>query len=220
MLTSYFCFPTRGDALDAMNDVHSVLGMVNAFLGARDPLDAFGGNETAVCGLSVVLSSAMNSLAVTQAELRETLRDKGKIRPVPEVELDTEEERAAWKEGYLTASIEARLKTTLSSSENVKPETGREEALAKRLQTILSAASVPVSEEDASDGNAVVAEKPAALSAREAAVLETYRKGYEIEAIAQAVNLKKTSVQRIIARLKATGDIPQDRGGECQAASA
>lgn len=46
------------------------------------------------------------------------------------------------------------------------------------------------------------------LSAREVAVLETFRKGYALDDIAQAVNLKKASVQRIIARLKATGDIP------------
>ena len=49
--------------------------------------------------------------------------------------------------------------------------------------------------------------KVAELSARELAIRETYNKGYPVEEIAKAVNLKKTTVQRVIDTLKSNGTI-------------
>jgi len=48
------------------------------------------------------------------------------------------------------------------------------------------------------------------LSAREAAIAETYRKGYPPEEIASAVNLKRATVERIIGQLKDAGSIPPE----------
>jgi len=58
------------------------------------------------------------------------------------------------------------------------------------------------------------------LSARDTAIAETYRKGYELEEIASAVNLKKQTVQRIIDRLQASGDLQIDKANSDQALSA
>lgn len=59
-----------------------------------------------------------------------------------------------------------------------------------------------------------------ALSAREVAIMETLRKGFGVEDIAQAVNLKKASVQQIIAKLKASGELPTDNDAPDRVASA
>lgn len=103
-------------------------------------------------------------------------------------------------------------RTSRRVADDVKVDVDRDEAFAARVAAMLVASG--------SGGDSAGVGEPAALTARDAAILETYRRGYELEAIAQAVNLKKASVQQIIERLRATGDIPQERGEEDQAASA
>lgn len=76
-----------------------------------------------------------------------------------------------------------------------------------------------LSEIDASE-NPATPIPPEALSAREVAIMEALRKGFGVEDIAQAVNLKKASVQRIIAKLRTTGDLPRDNDKVDRAASA
>lgn len=61
---------------------------------------------------------------------------------------------------------------------------------------------------------------PEILSAREVAIMEAVRKGYGVEDIAQAVNLKKAAVQRVIAKLRTSGDLPKDTDKTDRAASA
>lgn len=61
---------------------------------------------------------------------------------------------------------------------------------------------------------------PEILSAREVAIMEAVRKGYGVEDIAQAVNLKKAAVQRVIAKLRTSGDLPKDIDKVGKAASA
>ncbi|TXH34797.1 MAG: helix-turn-helix domain-containing protein [Rhodospirillaceae bacterium] len=56
-----------------------------------------------------------------------------------------------------------------------------------------------------------------AMTARDTAIVETYRKGYEVDEIARAVNLKKQTVQKIIERLRAAGDLPEKPDGSTSA---
>jgi len=48
------------------------------------------------------------------------------------------------------------------------------------------------------------------LTARDHAIVATIRQGYDLADVAQAVNLRKRSVQRIIDKLKADGALPDD----------
>lgn len=85
----------------------------------------------------------------------------------------------------------------------------------KMFETLKAAfSSTPQGEEQLSSAT------PEALSAREVAIMEAVRKGYGVEDIAQAVNLKKAAVQRIISKLRTTGDLPADTEKTDRAASA
>jgi hypothetical protein len=114
------------------------------------------------------------------------------------------ERRADWE----------RKRATIFTADDVAAAVRQErDRTIKMFETLKSSFDAAPEEEE---GEPAV--PPEALSAREVAIKEAVRKGYAVEDIAQAVNLKKAAVQRIISRLRTTGDLPAN-GGE-QAASA
>ena len=88
--------------------------------------------------------------------------------------------------------------------------TGKEEALELVARVMDRAKSKTEADGDVD----TVPTVPEAMTARDLAIAATAREGYPTEEIAKAVNLKKQTVEKIIARLRDDGTLPAGQGAD------
>lgn len=81
-----------------------------------------------------------------------------------------------------------------------------------------SAGTMPAGESTPVAGDTYPKVGPA-LTARDAAIAATVAKGYNLDQVARAVNLKKATVQKIVEKLRGDGTLPPDETGNLDRAA-
>ncbi|MEO5338634.1 MAG: hypothetical protein H7841_17375 [Magnetospirillum sp. WYHS-4] len=191
----YFGFPSHfGDPLDALSDAAAVLQMLDSFFAHCEDLNGFERSElnSSMHGLSVVLASATHAINVASDELR-----------------------TPWFQHEKGIAGSARIRDALDQAADLK--TAQEEFAAELAEAVREGrATEPPATDEAGDGvdgatyPRVMTARETVQAARETAIAAAAAKGHTVEEICQAVNMNKANVERILARLRDTGESPAD----------
>lgn len=204
---------------DTLDDAANVLDMLDAFLASVDDLQNFQRNDRfdPVGGLNAVIRQTRAAVASANEELSERLKNSvdlsvGLKGIVEENAFRDAGQRAAWRSGFDAGVV-------------AYSEAGKGRPIAPPVQ--------PVPSSDAADDASNESDKisisktPGAeadtyprLSARDHAIASAVKEGYDLPEVAKAVNLKRATVERIVAQLRNDGVLPEADGEADQLRSA
>lgn len=243
----YSRFSSVGDSL---HDAECVVDLLSAFFANADEMEGFNRADgyDPLHGMSVLLDCIKNAVATaaeshfedarTQDALKEAVRAcaADPAQPVTRDEAAdflarltalARQQKAAQGAAARRASIAALVEEALGRESGDETAPGRPGSTASDAGAAAPAREpkVPPETEAARDparpaGDTYPRIGPSRLPVREAAIAATIAGGYSVEAVAQAVNMKKGAVERIAGRLRGSGVLPpEDKADDARAAS-
>lgn len=197
-MSIYLAELVQNDPLTAMSNANNMLYAMADLIGGRDNGDITPRTEL---GIAILLRSIVD----IQDALFETFM------------LEAADKRANDRGAYDTARGEFTREWGEMSEKALGIAQVREIPAEERLRQILGLLGIGKLYASSPDQEGTQPSETS-LTARDAAIAETYRRGYGVSDIARAVNLKEQSVQNIISRLQEAGELPASAGRKAASA--
>ncbi len=201
-----------GRPQDALDNVCDVLDMLSCFFSSVDDLTNFQCSEkhNPIGGLYTVIDACGKSIRIANDEICEQLHRSVDLEfvsgGIPESAFTTKHHRLAWRDGF-----DAGVKAYRDHGAGARPEApGDEELLNDTVSHSNSASAadekISLAENAIETGTEVTYPR---LTARDHAIASAVKEGYDLPEVAKAVNLKKATVERIVAKLRDDGVLPR-----------